>query len=231
MPVTDPNPQDSVQEEEVSGFAAVLMQARVLEVRYAESRRLNRILTACVLLLVVSVTALSYFAFQVPKPQFMSVDPDGRLVQFLPLESPLRTVSDVRNFASEAMRCVQNIDSVNAKKQLDSCRTYFSGNYFAQYLGEVQKEGVVNALESLGTAIQTYEPNAPILTNEGVDPKTGAYIYQFEITGRQELEVGKQRRGINTTHVIRLQRVDVRKKFKGVEVIFLNDRTITNILS
>lgn len=202
---------------ELDGLSAVLLkQARI-------AQRYDRVVLALacisVYAVIVSLVAagLVYHAITyAPESKYFITDPQGKLHPVIPLDSPIATTADVTRYAISVVECVRNLDAVRIRAQINACRDMFEPAAWTQLLEDFKRDGVIAAIESAG-AIQDAAAGAPVIIEQGIDPRIGRFAYTVEVPVRLSLTAGtEQRRNSDLTVTLRLVRVQTNQRPSGL---------------
>ncbi len=197
-----------------------------LALQIQDRTRIHLRIIAGLMIALVGLVVLCAFLYrqstQLPPPLYFSVDNEGKLLAFLPLNEPIRSTAAVKEFAASTVECVKTLNAVEAERQIESCRDRFTRETFGAFLTDMKEEGVIAGLRSEGM-IQDAQAGAPIITEQGVGP-TGEYEYTVDVPVKLSISTGKDlRRFADLTTRLRVRRVDPRTRVNGLVITKIND--------
>lgn len=182
-------------------------QARFLKGIADSSVRLNFVLTALLGLSVILNCGLGWVSTH-PDREYFATD-NGRLFPLIPLSRPYQKSADVIQFGKETLTRGFTLDFLNWRQQLEDLRPYFTREGFAQFIDNLERMGILDAIKQRRMSMSASVGTA-VLVADGV--KDGVYHWDLEMPIEIRLEGQTQRLPAQHftahVHVVRIPTLD-----------------------
>lgn len=113
-------------------------------------------------------------------PQYIPVDAKNQVITELPLNKPHQSDEQTIEFATQAIRALNNFDYVNYKMQLNNAHVYFLNSAWDKYLGELSDTKTLKAVQSM-KAIVSVELTQEVKLKKEMISLEGKDVYSWLI--------------------------------------------------
>jgi intracellular multiplication protein IcmL len=131
-------------------------------------RRAMVILLCSILMNVVLATGATFLALHKPEPRYFATNRDGTIIQLLPLNQPLHSDADIRDWATRAALAAMSYDFLNYRTQLQASAQYFTDDAFTTYLKALKDSGNMELLTTKRLVSQPFSEGVPIVLAQGM---------------------------------------------------------------
>lgn len=136
---------------------------------YRDNYRRAMIILLCSILMNVGlVVVISFMGMHKPEPKYFATNRDGTIIQLVPLNEPLHTDADIRDWATRAALAAMSYDFLNYRNQLQAAAQYFTEEAFTTYLKALKDSGNMDLLTTKRLVAQPYSEGVPVVLAQGM---------------------------------------------------------------
>jgi len=169
-------PSKNTAAEAPPSLEEVVLRNDFYKVAYMRQMRVNQwmlvALIGCLAIMVLMVVAR-------PRPQWIAMDTEGRIIKLQPLDQPVMTTSAISAWAERVVRNVNTLDYLHWKDQLSEVQPMFSSTAWERFLQEFESSGNRSQIVSKRLILEVSTEAARIV-KEGVNAE-GQYAWTIEV--------------------------------------------------
>lgn len=147
-------------------------------------RRVMKLLLIMTLVSVLLISAIFYLIAHRPTPQYFATTQSGRVLQLVPLSTPLQTPANILKWASEVATATYTYNFANYQAELSALEPYFTDKGWRQFLSAVQEN--ITTVEK-NRMIISAASGAPIMVAHHT--WNGRYAWQVQVPLRATFTV------------------------------------------
>lgn len=171
--------------------------------------------------LIIVVAVLAWMVYH-PAKEYFSTE-NGRITRVYPVDKPVWSESDVRQFGADTISRAFTLDFVHFRDQMTGVSPDFSEEGFVGYNKALTVGSNILALVRDKRMNLTNSVEPGVITSRGVIGERYTWEFQYPVTLRLQGQ-NSSSPPLRYIFTLRIQQADVRLKPKGLEVT----QTITN---
>lgn len=176
-------------------------------------RRVMKLLLIMSIVSVLLICAIFYLIAHRPTPKYFATTQSGRVLQLVPLSSPLLTTQNVLLWASQVAAASYTYNFASYQADISALEPYFTNDGWQQYLGAVkenlrtieQNRMIVSA--AAGTAIMAYQGML-----------SGSYAWKVQVPLRATFTTGSESFSRNYLITMTIIRVSTLENKNGIAI-------------
>lgn len=141
----------------------------------------HHIILVMIGIIVFVMVAASFAFYQVinrPLPQFNAEQADGSRMLLIPYDAPNLLPATILEWASKAATVSYTFDFVNATKEIEAARSYYTADGWQDYLNSVS--GVISTIVQNQLFVNGVVSGTPVIANQGPLPDRD-YAWRIQI--------------------------------------------------
>ena len=193
------------------GGMAVKIQRRLDQQRH-QHKSLLQILLLQSIAFVILLGFIGYKIFwDRPEPRYFAVNNENRILELTPLNLPNQTDAAVISWATQSAAEVMTFSFRDYRKRLQDSSKYFTNIGWQSFLQALQKSNLLQGVESNRQVVTMVPTEAPVITEQGLDPITKIYYWRINMPIVITFEAGDKRvpnRQILKLKIVRVSPLD-----------------------
>lgn len=131
-------------------------------------------------LLGVSLSANIFFGLQTTQYRYFAVDPEGGIVEVVPLERPIQSTNEVLSWATDAIVQAYTLSFANYQQQLSDYRNLFTEPGWAGFEQALENNKILDTVIKQKLVTRAVPAGAPVIVSQGIT-QGGRYGWQIQL--------------------------------------------------
>jgi intracellular multiplication protein IcmL len=141
-------------------------------------RRIMKLLLILTATLVVMIAIIFYLLAHRPQPKYFATTQAGRVLELIPLSTPMLSSTALLNWASELATATFTYNYLNYRQQIQALQPNFGANTWKDFLAELKK-GNIEAMVKRKLAVTAVPSGAPVILSQG--NLNGRYTWKVQV--------------------------------------------------
>ena len=179
-------------------------------------RRVVGALLLAVVIIIILATALGYMVTHPPAPKYFATDPQGRLIELVPLAKPNLSNAALLQWANIASVASFSYNFVNYRQELQAASEFFTTDGWKAFIVALNQSNNLQAITAKKLIVSAVATGAPVVLQQGVID--GVYSWQVEMPMLITYQNPSQFTQQNVVVKMRIIRVSTLVSPKGVGI-------------
>ena len=142
-------------------------------------RRIMKLLLILTATLVVMIAIIFYLLAHRPQPKYFATTQAGRVLELIPLSTPMLSSTALLNWASELATATFTYNYLNYRQQIGALQPNFGANTWKDFLTELRNNGNVDAMVKRKLLVTAVPSGSPVILSQG--NLNGRYTWKVQV--------------------------------------------------
>lgn len=142
-------------------------------------RRVMKLLLIMSCALVILVLTMAYLFTHRPEPKYFATTQTGRVLQLVPLSTPMLSTEALLNWASQVAMGAYTYNFANYRQKLQLQQINFTTDAWQQFLLQLKNSGNIQAVDQRKINVSAVASGAPVVVYQGM--LDGRYAWKVQV--------------------------------------------------
>lgn len=142
-------------------------------------RRIMKLLLILTATLVAMIAIIFYLLAHRPQPKYFATTQSGRVLELIPLSTPMLSSTALLNWASELATATYTYNYLNYRQQIQALQPNFQASTWKDFLSELKGSGNISAMVTRKTSVSAVPVGAPVILSQG--NLNGRYYWKVQV--------------------------------------------------
>lgn len=142
-------------------------------------RRVMKLLLIMSLAMVILVLTMAYLFTHRPEPKYFATTQSGRVLQLIPLSSPMLSTEALLSWASQVAMGSYTYNFANYRQKIQTQEVNFTSDAWQMFLTQLKDSGNIQAVDQRKINVSAVISGTPVVVYEGM--LQGRYAWKVQV--------------------------------------------------